>query len=188
METGMLTKRFDDAFSYASDLHRDQTRKGTSIPYISHLMAVSSLVIAHGGDEVQAIAGLLHDAAEDQGGAATLNSIRGLFGDEVAGIVADCTDAWVDPKPEWRKRKEDYLAALPHKPARSLLVSLADKVHNAQTIAEDRRQIGEDIWKRFTGGRDGTLWYYRTLSDFFDNRLRGALADQLGREVKAMTE
>jgi (p)ppGpp synthase/HD superfamily hydrolase len=130
----MLTERFDGAFRYAHRLPQKQWRKGTSIPYISHLMTVAALVIEHGGDEDQAIAGLLHDAAEDQGGDRTLAEIRAKFGDQVANIVADCTDAWTEPKPPWRPRKEAYLKALPNKPAASLLVSLADKTHNAEAI------------------------------------------------------
>src|SRR5690242_9147657 len=102
----ILGRRYDDALAYASALHREQMRKGTEIPYISHLLAVSSLVIEHGGDEDQAIAGLLHDAAEDQGGDATLREIRSRFGEDVAKIVSDCTDAWTEPKPPWRARKE----------------------------------------------------------------------------------
>ena len=112
----MLTKRFDDAFHYAHSLHHNQTRKGTSIPYISHLMSVAALVIEHGGSEDQAIAALLHDAAEDQGGAETLAEIRKRFGDSVADIVSDCTDSWTDPKPDWLPRKEAYLASLSKKP------------------------------------------------------------------------
>ena len=128
----MLTDRFDDAFQYARRLHRTQTRKGTHIPYISHLMTVAALVIEHDGNEDQAMGALLHDAAEDQGGAETLEEIGKRFGDAVAEIVSDCTDAWTEPKPDWRPRKEAYLAKLPSKPARSLLVSLADKTHNAE--------------------------------------------------------
>jgi (p)ppGpp synthase/HD superfamily hydrolase len=164
----ILTERFDEALLYASAPHRKQPRKGTDIPYVSHLLAVCSIVIAHGDDEDQAIAALLHDAVEDQGGQPTRDEIDRRFGGNVAKIVADCTDAWTDPKPPWRARKVAYLAALPGKPPRSLLVSLADKVHNAQAIAEDRRALGEEIWNRFTGGREGTIWYYGALSDFFD--------------------
>jgi (p)ppGpp synthase/HD superfamily hydrolase len=109
-DISLLTERFDEAFHYAHRLHRTQTRKGTPIPYISHLMTVAALVVEHGGNEDQAIAGLLHDAAEDQGGAETLAHIRNTFGDPVAAIVSDCTDAWTEPKPEWRPRKEAYLA------------------------------------------------------------------------------
>jgi (p)ppGpp synthase/HD superfamily hydrolase len=130
----MLTTRYDGAFRYAHELHRTPTRKGTSIPYLSHLMIVSGLVIENGGTEDQAIGALLHDAAEDQGGADTLKDIRTRFGDAVAAIVSDCTDSWDEPKPEWQSRKEIYLAKLPAKPPQSLLVSLADKTHNAESI------------------------------------------------------
>jgi hypothetical protein len=130
----MLTDRFDEAFLFAHQLHRTQTRKGTPIPYISHLMTVAALVVEHGGNENRAIGALLHDAAEDQGGAETLEEIRRQFGDTVAEIVSDRTDAWTEPKPDWRARKEAYLAKLPGKPTQSLLVSLADKTHNAEAI------------------------------------------------------
>ena len=179
----ILTDRFDEAFRLAHRLHRDQVRKGTSVPYVSHLMAVAALVIEHGGDEDQAIAALLHDAAEDQGGAATLAEIRAAFGDAVAGIVSDCTDAWTEPKPPWRDRKEAYLAALPGKPLRSQLVSLADKTHNAEAILADHRVLGEDVWGRFKGGAEGTRWYYRTLAGVFVETLPGPLSDRLSRAV-----
>lgn len=148
----MLTGRYDEAFRYAHELHSNQKRKGTSIPYISHLMTVSALVIENGGTEDQAIGALLHDAAEDQGGAATLEVVRDRFGDAVAEIVSDCTDAWDEPKPEWRPRKEAYLAKLPAKPPRSLLVSLADKTHNAEAILFDYRVLDDALWDRFNGG------------------------------------
>ena len=178
-----LSKTFDDALVYAAELHREQTRKGSGIPYIAHLLSVSSRVLSAGGTEIQAIGGLLHDAAEDQGGETTLEVIRKRFGAEVAQTVADCTDSWIEPKPEWRARKEAYLSKLSAKPATSLLVSLADKVDNAEAILNDYRQIGHDIWERFTGGRDGTIWYYRTLSGIFDRALPGPLARDLSRAV-----
>lgn len=180
----MLGKRFDEAFAYARHLHRDQVRKGTSIPYVSHLMSVSALVIEHGGSEDQAIAGLLHDAAEDQGGAATLEEIRSRFGPSVADIVADCTDSWSEPKPPWRERKEAYIAALPRKPQSSLLVSLADKTHNAEAILFDYREFGDDLWGRFTGGAEGTRWYYRTLVRVFRRAVPGRLCERLDRAVR----
>jgi (p)ppGpp synthase/HD superfamily hydrolase len=181
----MLTNRYDDAFRYAHELHRAQVRKGTSIPYIAHLMAVSGLVIEHGGNEDQAIAGLLHDAAEDQGGAPTLDEIRRRFGDAVAAIVADCTDAWIEPKPEWRARKEAYLAKLAMKPAPSLLVSLADKTHNAEAILFDYRVLRDPLWERFNGGAEGTRWYYQSLVGIFTNVTPGPLADRFSRAVAA---
>ncbi|MBM3628901.1 MAG: HD domain-containing protein [Alphaproteobacteria bacterium] len=179
----MLTKRFDEAFAFAHDLHRRQTRKAVGTPYIAHLMSVAALVVEHGGDEDQAIAGLLHDAAEDQGGEETLALVRARFGDGVAAIVADCTDAWVEPKPAWRPRKEAYLAALPRKPTRSVLVSLADKTHNAEAIAMDFHALGDAVWSRFTGGADGTRWYYRTLAGIFREVLPGPLAERHARAV-----
>ena len=179
----MLTERFDKAFRFAHRLHRDQTRKGTPIPYISHLMTVAALVVEHGGNEDQAIAGLLHDAVEDQGGAETLAKIRTRFGDAVATIVSDCTDAWTEPKPPWRARKEAYLAALPGKPAQSLLVSLADKTHNAEAILFDYRVLGDSLWDRFNGGADGTRWYYNALAEVFSDTMPGRLSDRLSRAV-----
>jgi len=184
----MLTDRFDEALSYASRLHRDQRRKGTDIPYISHLLSVAALVLEHGGDEDQAIAALLHDATEDQGGEATLIDIRGRFGDKVAAIVADCTDAWEEPKPAWRQRKENYIAHLPQKAPASLLVSLADKTHNARAILNDYRRIGDDLWPRFNGGKEGTLWYYQSLAAVYNNSFPGALADELTLTVQAFTQ
>ena len=178
-----LSKLFDNALVYAAELHRDQVRKGSGIPYIAHLLSVSSRVIAAGGTEIQAIAGLLHDAAEDQGGKPRLNDIKFKFGSPVARIVADCTDSWVEPKPPWRPRKEAYLSALSSKPVESLLVSLADKVDNAEAILQDFRIMGEDLWSRFTGGRQGTIWYYCSLSEIFADVLPCALSDALTRTV-----
>ncbi len=183
----MLTQRFDDAFRYAHRLHRAQTRRATPVPYITHLMTVAAIVLEHGGDEDQAIAALLHDAAEDQGGAETLDQIRRQFGDAVAGIVSDCTDSWAEPKPPWRERKESYLAALPGKPDRSLLVSLADKTHNAESILFDYRDLGDGIWDRFAGRADGTRWYYTTLVEVFSKAMPGRLFDRLSRAVEAFS-
>lgn len=181
-----LTHRFDCALVYASGIHRRQRRKGTNIPYISHLLGVASLVLEHGGTEDQAIAALLHDAAEDQGGEQRLDDIRQQFGDPVAEIVSHCTDAWLEPKPPWRQRKEAYLATLQDKPAASLLVSLADKTHNASTIVSDLRVHGEPLWDRFKGGREGSLWYYRSLAAFFEEHLQGELANRLSLLVAEM--
>lgn len=153
---------------------------------MAHLLSVSSRVLSAGGNEVQAIGALLHDAAEDQGGQATLNVIRERFGLDVAQIVADCTDSWTEPKPEWRQRKEAYLSTLPSKPATSLLVSLADKLDNAEAILNDYRQIGDDLWSRFTGGRRGTIWYYSELSAIFARALPCPLARDLTRVVSLL--
>ena|SRR5271166_18344 len=183
-----LSELFDRALVYAAELHRDQVRKGSGIPYIAHLLSVSSRVIVAGGTEIQAIAGLLHDAAEDQGGKPTLDDIQLRFGAPVAQIVADCTDSWVEPKPAWRPRKEAYLSSLPSKPIESLLVSLADKVDNAEAILQDYRIVGDDLWSRFTGGRQGTIWYYRSLSEIFGNVLQCPLSRQLSQTVSAFPD
>ena len=183
-----LTTRFDDALTYASQLHRLQTRKGNNIPYISHLLAVAAIALENGGDEDQAIAALLHDAVEDQGGLPRLAEIRARFGDAVAAMVADCTDAHEEPKPEWHPRKEAYIASLAKKPARSLAVSLADKTHNAAAINADLRAHGETVWSRFTGGKGGTLWYYRALANAFRAHAPGIAAERFAREVDEMEE
>lgn len=178
-----FSTRLDDAFRFAHELHRTQTRKGTLLPYVSHLMAVASLVMEHGGDENQAIAALLHDGPEDQGGTTTLREIERRFGEDVARIVEDCTDVWIEPKPDWRLRKEAYLSNLPKKPPRSLLVSLADKVHNAEAILYDYRTLGDALWARFSGGAGGTRWYYRELAGFFSQAMPGRLSERLTRAV-----
>ena len=163
----MLTQRFDRALAFAADLHRAQQRKDTTIPYVSHLLAVASLVLEHGGSETEAIAALLHDAVEDQGGLPTLSRIADEFGEEVAAIVAGCTDADVMPKPPWRARKEVYIAHLAHASESICLVSAADKLHNLRSIVSDYQMLGEELWGRFNGKREGTLWYYQQLVDAF---------------------
>jgi (p)ppGpp synthase/HD superfamily hydrolase len=155
------------AFQFAAKMHAGQARKASTIPYIAHLMGVTSLVFEAGGDEDLAIAALLHDVVEDCGGAPTLNRVRALFGSRVARIVEGCTDADTLPKPPWRERKENYLGHLKHADADTRLVSAADKLNNVRSILSDYRQIGEFIWERFNGGREGTLWYYRALLDEF---------------------
>jgi (p)ppGpp synthase/HD superfamily hydrolase len=183
-----LTERFDDALAYASGLHRTQTRKGSGIPYVSHLLAVAAIALENGTDEDQAIAALLHDAIEDQGGLPRLEEIRARYGDGVAQIVADCTDSHEEPKPAWHPRKEAYIASLAHKPPRSLAVSLADKTHNAAAINADLRAHGAAVWSRFTGGMGGTLWYYRALANAFRAHAPGIAAERFAREVNEMEE
>ena len=181
-----LTGRFQSALVFAAELHRHQRRKGTDIPYVSHLLGVASIALEIGADEDQAIAALLHDAVEDQGGAPCLAEIRSRFGDRVAGMVSDCTDADTVPKPPWRERKEAYIASLAHKPKDSLLVSLADKTHNARAILDDLVVHGPALWERFTGGREGSLWYYDQLARAFRDHLPGPAADRLAFIVEEM--
>ncbi len=182
----MDSKRLQEAFTYASDLHADQKKKGTNIPYLSHLLGVASIVLVHEGDEDETIAALLHDAVEDQGGLPTLEEIRKRFGDRVAQIVEGCTDAVAIPKPPWRERKEKYIAHLREADASVRRVSAADKLYNVRSIVEDYRKVGESIWKRFTGKKDGTLWYYRTLAKTFREIYPSPLTDELGRVVSEL--
>jgi GTP pyrophosphokinase len=162
-----LGPRFLRAFLFAAEKHSGQARKASTIPYIAHLIGVASLVLEAGGDEDLAIAALLHDVVEDCGGAPMLKEVRRLFGQRVAKVVEGCTDADTDPKPPWRQRKETYLRHLKTADADTRLVSAADKLNNVRSILSDYRAFGESIWSRFNGGRDGTLWYYRTLRDEF---------------------
>lgn len=182
--TPLNPARLTAAFQYAATLHANQMKKGTSIPYLAHLLAVAAIVIEHGGNEDQAIAALLHDAIEDQPqDGRTREEIRERFGAEVLALVEACTDADSHPKPPWRERKERYLAHLDQVSQEGRLVSLADKVHNARAILADHGQIGEAVWSRFNGLKDGTLWYYRALARKFSTLYPGRLADELDRVV-----
>ncbi len=168
----ILTGRFFDAMSFAGELHRLDVRKGTQIPYLSHLMSVSALVLEHGGTEDQAIAGLLHDAAEDHGGQVMLDEIRVRFGLGVADIVAACTDSLEEEdnvKQPWWPRKVAYVDHLKAATQEALLVSAADKLHNARCILADYRVMDDELWERFNkdAGRVGSLWYYGRLSEAF---------------------
>ncbi len=173
-EPRALGPRFREAFWLASILHSGQARKGTDVPYVAHLMAVSAIVLENGGDEDAAIAALLHDAAEDQGGRETLDRIGRLFGPGVRSIVEACTDTVENPKPPWRERKERYVDHIAEAPDDALLVSLADKVHNARSLVESLKREGDEIWKRFKGGKSGTIWYYEALVTAFSNRRKHA--------------
>jgi len=182
-----LSARFDEALAYAHEAHRDQLRKGTRIPYISHLMAVAAIVLENGGDEDAAIAALLHDVIEDGGGDAARREIRRRFGQRVVGIVDECTDAEVIPKPPWRGRKEDYIARLRHASPQARLVTSADKLHNARTILADYRVVGEALWERFNAGRDEILWYYRSLAAALKEGGATPLVEELERVVNELT-
>jgi len=160
-----LGARLQRAFRYAAGRHEGQTRKSTAVPYLSHLMAVASLVLEAGGDEEMAMAALLHDVVEDCGGMPRLREIRRLFGPRVARMVEGCTDSFAQPKPEWLLRKRAYLEAVKGADDETRLVSASDKLHNARTILADFRNHGDAIWIRFNGKKEGTLWYYRALSE-----------------------
>jgi (p)ppGpp synthase/HD superfamily hydrolase len=185
----ILTDRFDRALLYATHVHGGQRRKGTSTPYIAHLLAVAATVLEHGGDEDLAIAALLHDSVEDQGAKARLEDVRNRFGERVAHLVKARSDSLADTaqgerKAYWQERKEAYLAHLQTAHPDILRVSLADKVHNARAILRDlrNREIGERVWSRFSQPREYTLWYYDSLADIFCKALPGQLSEEL-REI-----
>lgn len=182
----LLSERFREALDFAATLHARQIRKGSGVPYVGHLLAVAANVIDYGGTEEEVIAALLHDAVEDQGGDVARAEIRSRFGPEVARIVDGCTDTDVQPKPPWRERKERYVAHLAHAPADVRLVSACDKLHNARCILRDYRHRGDDVFARFRGGRDGTLWYYRALVSAYRAHGPHPLVDELDEIVSAI--
>jgi GTP pyrophosphokinase len=182
-----LTDRFKDALWMATDLHADQRRKGSGIPYVAHLLGVASLVLEYGGNEDETIAALLHDAVEDQGGKPTRQMIAEKFGETVAQIVDGCTDADTMPKPPWRERKEAYIAHIASAPPSVRLVSACDKLYNVRTILADYRRVGDEIWERFKGGKkDGSLWYYQALVTEFKNTGNHPVYDELERTVNEL--
>lgn len=177
-----LGKRFEEALLFAARQHALQKRKASDVPYISHLLGVASLVLEAGADEDVAISALLHDVVEDCGGRPMLEEVRQRFGPRVAGIVEGCTDNLNGEKPSWWERKKPYLRHLQAASDDERLVSVADKLHNLRSIVADYRSVGENVWQRFHGKRDGTLWYYRSLVAEFDkrpNRLSQELARML---------
>jgi (p)ppGpp synthase/HD superfamily hydrolase len=182
----LLGRRFREAFLYAARMHAAQTRKKTVVPYIAHLMSVSALVLEAGGNEDLAIAALLHDVVEDCGGKPVLEEVRRRFGSRVAHVVDGCTDSYTAPKPPWRERKLEYLQHLEQADSDVRLVSTADKLHNARSILADYRKCGEAVWQRFRGKRNGTLWYYRALTDELRRRNKNPLVDQLQLAVNEL--
>lgn len=186
-----LGSRFDTALAYARLAHDGQVRKGTAVPYVAHLLAVAATVLEYGGDEDLAIAGLLHDAVEDQGGLPRLADIRARFGERVARIVLACSDSQEadgGAKPPWRQRKLAYLRHLETADRDVLQVSLADKIHNARSILRDLRTpaVGTGVWGRFSASPADTVAYYAALAAVFRRRLPGQLADELDEITRAI--
>ncbi len=177
------TARFCEALQYAVQLHAPQRRKGSDTPYIAHLLSVTAIVLEHCGSEDEAIAALLHDSVEDQGGAPVREEIHRRFGPVVAAIVDGCSDSETIPKPPWRERKEKYLAHLPAAGRSVHLVAAADKLHNVRSLVDDYSEHGESLWDRFSGGRAGTLWYYRAVADALASALPGPLLQKLEAAV-----
>lgn len=181
----LLSERFTDALRFAAERHADHARKGDdAIPYVSHLLGAGSLVLEHGATEDEAIAALLHDAVEDD--KATLDEIRDRFGDTVADIVHGCSDTDQQEKPAWRSRKEQWIASLKTASPSVRLVAAADKLHNARAVLRDYRRLGEALWSRFKGRKDGTLWYYDEVIAAFrqaDDPRLAAIVDDLADVV-----
>ncbi|SEH46875.1 HD domain-containing protein [Mycolicibacterium rutilum] len=184
-----LGKKFHEALAYAAELHRTQTRKASEVPYVGHLLSVAGLVIEADGTETEAIAALLHDAAEDQGGEATLAEIDSRFGPEVAGIVEECSDTVITPKPPWRERKENYIAHLNTVSDSTIRVSMADKLDNARAILRDLRRYGDAVWERFnTSNPHDHLWYYQSLLEVYRRRSDSWIVDELAAVVEALAD
>ena len=187
-------KDFESALKYASRLHAKQTRKGSNAPYISHLLAVAAIALDHGATEKEAIAALLHDAVEDQGGQKTLDKIRRRYGKRVARIVDAVSDTDQSPKPPWRERKEAYVERIRSEPYSARLVVASDKLHNVRDLLSSYRVQGDDLWTHFNGGRGGTLWYYRAVVDALvaaakpeENQLR-AITEEIDRTLVALQQ
>ena len=184
-----LSPRFEQALLYACVIHAGQVRKGTEVPYLSHLLSVAGLALEYGADEDEAIAALLHDAVEDAGGKSRAADVRQRFGDRVADIVAGCTDADTHPKPPWQARKEAYITGLEHAGPSARFVSCCDKLHNARNIVSDLRQYGERVWQKFAGGKDGSIWYYTTLcAEYRRLKVRTPLVEELERTLQTLEE
>src|ERR1700684_1031300 len=185
--TPRLTLKFTEAMAYAAEKHATQTRKGSDIPYLGHLLSVAGYIIEADGTETEAIAALLHDTAEDQGGEKTLAEIREKSGDEVAKSVAECSDTVVTPKPPWRERKEHYVHHLSDASDSAVLVSPADKLHNAHAILRDFRAHGAQLWQRFSVKDPADhLWYYRSLLEVYSARFQNWMIDELREVIDAL--
>ena len=179
----ILSNRFTEALTYATELHATQVRKGSGVPYIAHLLGTASIALEYGANEDEAISALLHDAIEDQGGHATREAIRRHFGDTVTAIVDGCTDSDETPKPPWRQRKQAYIDRISTASGSVRLVSAADKLYNVRSILKDYRQLGDLVWERFKGGKDGSLWYYRSLVEAFRQAELTPIVEELDRTV-----
>ena len=187
MTKTILTDKFETALVYATRLHATQKRKTSGIPYISHLLSVAALILEAGGTEEEAIAGLLHDAVEDQGGSETREEIRQIFGDIVVAIVDGCTESDTYPKPPWEERKQQYLENLRSSSLSVRRVSLADKLHNARSLLSDWQQFGDVIWTRFNRGKEKTLWFYQTLVEVYQKTGSDWMTEEFTRVVSQLS-
>ena len=179
-----LSNQFEEALIYATRAHGNQTRKKTGIPFIAHILGVTAIALEYGANETEAIGALLHDTVEDCGGAERLRDIREKFGDEVARIVDGCTDTYEAPKPPWLERKRAYVEHLKDSDSSIRLVSASDKLHNTRAILAELRRSGLEVFDRFAGKKEGTLWYYSTLvTAFCKYGDHSDLIDELDRVV-----
>ena len=181
-----ISEKFEEALVYATQAHGNQMRKKTGIPFVAHILGVTAIALEYGASETEAISALLHDTVEDCGGADRFRDIREKFGDDVAGIVDGCTDAYETPKPPWLERKRAYIEHLKDSDSSTRLVSASDKLHNTRAILAELRRHGTDVFDRFGGKKDGTLWYYRTLVTAF--REHGNHTDLIGELDRVVTE
>ncbi|MEO1428355.1 MAG: HD domain-containing protein [Cyanobacteria bacterium J06633_8] len=181
-----LTTKFEQALIYATQLHANQTRKVDKIPYISHLMSVSALILEAGGSEDEAIAGLLHDAIEDQGGKATREQIRDKFGEQIVEIIDGCTESDITPKPPWKERKIQYIENIRNGSDSVKLVSLADKLHNARSLLIGYRNKGDKLWDYFSGSKEDKLWFYRELLVIYQQSYDNFMTVELERILREL--
>ena len=195
--TVLLTDKFGYAVLYALKAHKEQTRKSSGAPYSAHLLGVASTILEFGGTEEEAIAGLLHDCVEDQGGLERLAEIEKEFGENVAKIVRACSDAFEIPKPPWKERKVKHIEEIRHASLSVLLVTVADKLYNGRMTLDDLRYQREKVWEKFKGGKEGTLWYYKEMTAAIWKRCADfglqaywvlRLVEELRRTVEAMEE
>jgi GTP pyrophosphokinase len=186
----LYSRRFVDALTAAASMHGAQRRKGSDVPYIAHLLGTCAIALEYGADEDEAIAALLHDAIEDVQPTDAARATVASFGERVLAIVVGCTDADTHPKPPWRERKQRYIDHLREADASVLLVSAADKLHNARSLVADLRRVGDALWDRFNAGRDETLWYYRSVIDAMRANpvYNRELVNELDRVVSELVE
>lgn len=183
-----FTARFERALVFANRMHAGQVRKYSGAPYIAHLLGVAAFVLEDGGSEDEAIAAILHDTAEDCGGEDTLEDIRQKFGEKIAKIVRECSDTLERPKPPWEERKRNHLEVLRTAMPETIRVMLADKVYNALSLLHALQDSGDQVWHKFKGGKDGTLWYFHEMLAIFRQRHSGFMVRELARLIAAIEE
>jgi (p)ppGpp synthase/HD superfamily hydrolase len=183
-----LSPKFEEALILANRIHADQTRKDSGAPYLSHILGVTALVLEDGGTEEEAIAALLHDAAEDHGGEEMLSTIREKFGEKLEQIVRECSDTLEMPKPPWKGRKEQHLDELKTALPETIRVMLADKVYNARNLQRSLEKSGPQTWDNFKGGREGTLWYFRQMHTLLSQFCSGYMIDEFSRLIDLIEE